>query len=196
MFTMVDAALGFVSQRECITAPDAVCLLEAVRDALALTPEGSAVTSIVEHTLSVVSTRATHSRSEVVDTLLDVRQAIARTSGAAASPPRWADPRDASDCAGSSNAEAAAPESTASDRASDRKDTGDERRQVMRASIGDRIVVRSRHVGVPERIGDVVEIRGDDGSPPYLVRWHDNGSVGLFYPGADATIDSNRASGD
>jgi len=61
-------------------------------------------------------------------------------------------------------------------------------RPVMRANIGDRVVIRSRNVGVPERCGKIVEVRGADGTPPYLVEW-DGGSQGVFYPGSDATIE-------
>ncbi len=58
----------------------------------------------------------------------------------------------------------------------------------MRATAGDRIVVRSRHQGETDRVGDVLEVRGEDGAPPYLVRWSDDGHTGLFFPGADAFV--------
>lgn len=58
----------------------------------------------------------------------------------------------------------------------------------MEAHVGDRLIVRSHHVGAPDRIGEIVEVRGSEGNPPYVVRWGDSGHEGLFFPGSDATI--------
>jgi hypothetical protein len=58
----------------------------------------------------------------------------------------------------------------------------------VKASVGDRIEVQGVHVGEGRRQGEVVEARGAEGGPPYLVRWSD-GHEGLFFPGLDATID-------
>ncbi len=57
----------------------------------------------------------------------------------------------------------------------------------MRASVGDAVVVPGRHVGEGERTGTVLEVRGADGGPPYLVRWSD-GHEGLVYPGSDMRV--------
>jgi hypothetical protein len=57
----------------------------------------------------------------------------------------------------------------------------------MKASSGDHIEVRGQHVGESSRQGEIVEVRGADGTPPYLVRWSD-GHQGLFFPGPDATV--------
>jgi hypothetical protein len=57
----------------------------------------------------------------------------------------------------------------------------------MKAAVGDRLVINATHVDGPVRDGEVVEVRGTDGAPPYLVRWSD-GHEGLFFPGADATV--------
>ena len=59
----------------------------------------------------------------------------------------------------------------------------------MQATEGDRIVVRGHHVGEPDRDGEIVEVHGDDGAPPFLVRWSDDGHEGLFFPGADAIVE-------
>jgi len=59
----------------------------------------------------------------------------------------------------------------------------------MRAVAGDRIVVEGHHVGEPSRGGKILEVRGDDGAPPYLVEWEDDGHVGLFFPGPDAIVE-------
>lgn len=50
------------------------------------------------------------------------------------------------------------------------------------------MVVTSQRVGKPERTGEIVEVRGSEGSPPYLVRWDDTGEEGLVFPGSDARI--------
>lgn len=59
----------------------------------------------------------------------------------------------------------------------------------MRAAAGDRIVIKGHHVGEPDRDGKILEVRGEDGGPPYMVEWGDDGHVGLFFPGADAIIE-------
>ena len=58
----------------------------------------------------------------------------------------------------------------------------------MKAAVGDRIIVRSMHVGEPDRDGEILEVRGRDGAPPYLIRWSDDGHEGLFFPGPDAQV--------
>ncbi|MGB8651837.1 MAG: DUF1918 domain-containing protein [Mycobacteriales bacterium] len=58
----------------------------------------------------------------------------------------------------------------------------------MHATVGDRIVVHSAHVDEPNRDGEILEVRGSDGGPPYLVRWSDNGHEGLYFPGSDTVI--------
>lgn len=58
----------------------------------------------------------------------------------------------------------------------------------MFAKAGERIVVRSRHQGEPDRDGEVLEVRGKDGAPPYLVRWSADGHTGLLYPGSDTFV--------
>jgi hypothetical protein len=58
----------------------------------------------------------------------------------------------------------------------------------MQATVGDRIIVRSVHVGEHDRDGEVLEVRGEDGKPPYLVRWSDTGHDGLFFPGPETVI--------
>lgn len=59
----------------------------------------------------------------------------------------------------------------------------------MKASVGDRIVVRGHRVGEHERDGEILEVHGPDGSPPYLVKWLADGHVGLVFPGPDVTIE-------
>jgi hypothetical protein len=57
----------------------------------------------------------------------------------------------------------------------------------MHAKVGDHLVVEGRKVGAQRREGEVVEVRGADGAPPYVVRWSD-GHEGLSFPGPDAHV--------
>ena len=64
---------------------------------------------------------------------------------------------------------------------------------VMRGKVGDRLILEGTHVGDTRRSGVVIALRRDDGSPPYLVRWLDNGHEGLVFPGPDARIQPPHA---
>ncbi len=57
----------------------------------------------------------------------------------------------------------------------------------MHAKVGDHLVVESNRVDVPRREGEILEVRGEDGGPPFVVRWTD-GHEGLAYPGPDAHV--------
>ena len=63
----------------------------------------------------------------------------------------------------------------------------------MNASVGDRIVVRGHRVGEHERDGEILEVRGPDGGPPFLVRWATDGHTGMVFPGSDVTIEHFEA---
>jgi hypothetical protein len=58
----------------------------------------------------------------------------------------------------------------------------------MRASVNDRLVVRSHHVGDPDREAVILEVHGEDGAPPYLVRWSD-GHESTFVPSSDTIVE-------
>jgi hypothetical protein len=58
----------------------------------------------------------------------------------------------------------------------------------VEAKVGDRIVVHSTHQGEPERTGEVLEVRGEAGGPPYLVKWSPDGHTGLFYPSGTCSV--------
>ena len=58
----------------------------------------------------------------------------------------------------------------------------------MRAAVGDRIIIKGHRVGEHDRDGEVLEVRGADGGPPFVVRWGDTGHETLFFPGSDAVI--------
>jgi hypothetical protein len=51
----------------------------------------------------------------------------------------------------------------------------------MKAQVGDELMVKGRHVGDFDRKGVIIEVRGEGGAPPYLVRWSD-GHESSFYP--------------
>jgi hypothetical protein len=59
----------------------------------------------------------------------------------------------------------------------------------MQAAVGDRIVINGHYVGQPDRDGEIIEVRGEDGAPPYVVRWEDTGHETLFFPGVDAAVE-------
>lgn len=60
-------------------------------------------------------------------------------------------------------------------------------RTELKASPGDRLVVHGHHQGEPERDGEILEVRGENGRPPYVVRWED-GVVSTLYPGSDVSV--------
>jgi hypothetical protein len=57
----------------------------------------------------------------------------------------------------------------------------------MLASKGDRLLVHGKSVGKPDREGEIVEVRGRSGEPPYIVHF-DDGHTGMVYPGPDAVV--------
>ncbi|MGH2650136.1 MAG: DUF1918 domain-containing protein [Actinomycetota bacterium] len=64
----------------------------------------------------------------------------------------------------------------------------------MKGSVGDRLVVLGHRVGAPDRDAEILEVHGPDGGPPYLVRWSDDGHVGLIFPGPDVLIEHREGS--
>ena len=65
----------------------------------------------------------------------------------------------------------------------------------MFATVGDELIIEGHRIGLPRRIGKVVEARGDGGGPPYLVRWDDTGRTTLLFPGADCRIEHLAGTG-
>jgi uncharacterized protein DUF1918 len=57
----------------------------------------------------------------------------------------------------------------------------------LRAREGDRLVVRGHHQGEPQRDGEILKVLGDDGAPPFLVRWED-GHESEVFPGSDMFV--------
>ncbi|MCA1780815.1 MAG: DUF1918 domain-containing protein [Dermatophilaceae bacterium] len=57
----------------------------------------------------------------------------------------------------------------------------------MRAKPGDHIILAGEIVSQPSRSGEVLEVRGSDGDPPYVVRWED-GHTSTIFPGPGAGL--------
>ncbi len=70
----------------------------------------------------------------------------------------------------------------------------------MKAAVGDKLIMHGHRVGAPARTATVVEVRGEDGGPPYVVHWtddsHDPPVDALFFPGSDADVEHHEAAAD
>lgn len=53
--------------------------------------------------------------------------------------------------------------------------------------VGDVVVISGHRVGERERLGEILEVLGDEERTHYRVRWED-GNESVFYPGSDATV--------
>ncbi|HET9517363.1 MAG TPA: DUF1918 domain-containing protein [Actinoplanes sp.] len=60
----------------------------------------------------------------------------------------------------------------------------------MIARIGDRLILKGVRVGDAYRVGVITGLHHADGTPPYEVRWLDDGHVGLIFPGPEAHVES------
>lgn len=59
----------------------------------------------------------------------------------------------------------------------------------MHANVGDTILMKSNTIGADRvRRGEIVEVHGENGQPPYRVRMED-GHESLVYPGPDWAIE-------
>lgn len=63
----------------------------------------------------------------------------------------------------------------------------------MRANVGDRLILTGTHVGDARRTGVITAVGHEDGSPPYVVRWLDNGHEAVVFPGPDARVEPGTA---
>jgi hypothetical protein len=57
----------------------------------------------------------------------------------------------------------------------------------MKANVGDVLVIESNLAERHRREGEIIEVHGADGDPPFVVRWSD-GHEGLCIPGPDARV--------
>ncbi|HEV7956984.1 MAG: hypothetical protein JWL94_117 [Microbacteriaceae bacterium] len=58
----------------------------------------------------------------------------------------------------------------------------------MHAQAGERIIIRGKTVESPDRHGEILEVRGADGGPPYFVKF-DDGHEALVFPGGDTVVE-------
>lgn len=61
----------------------------------------------------------------------------------------------------------------------------------MQAAVGDRLHIHGHAVGDPDRTGEIVEVKGQAGAPPYLVKF-DDGHTRLVFPGPDAVVEARK----
>ena len=61
----------------------------------------------------------------------------------------------------------------------------------MKACVGDRLVVD----GEGERVGLVIGVQHEDGTPPYVIKWLSDGHVALVFPGPYARIEPSHPAG-
>jgi hypothetical protein len=64
----------------------------------------------------------------------------------------------------------------------------------MQAQAGDELTVRGRHQGDEDRHGTVIRVDGENGAPPYLVRWRD-GHESVFFPASGTEVEHHAAQG-
>jgi hypothetical protein len=64
----------------------------------------------------------------------------------------------------------------------------------MEARRGDRVIVEGNKVGQARRSGQILDVVSAREGQHYRVRW-DDGHETVFYPGADARIDSSGSPG-
>jgi hypothetical protein len=57
----------------------------------------------------------------------------------------------------------------------------------LHAEVGDRLIVRGHHQGEPKQDGEVIKVLGDEGGPPFIVRWED-GHKSEVFPGSDTFV--------
>jgi len=58
----------------------------------------------------------------------------------------------------------------------------------MQAAVGDRLHFLGKTVGIRDHTAVIIETRGAEGGPPYVVR-HDNGHESVVFPGPDAWVE-------
>ncbi|MCP3817145.1 DUF1918 domain-containing protein [Streptomyces sp. A3M-1-3] len=64
----------------------------------------------------------------------------------------------------------------------------------MHAEKGDKLVVHGRVVGQHDRVVEIVEVLGPDGTPPFKVRAED-GHESIMSPGPDSMVKHYKGAG-
>ncbi len=58
----------------------------------------------------------------------------------------------------------------------------------MKAKVGDYLVVKGATTERHDQHAEIIEVRSQDGSPPFVVRWLATGHEATVYPGSDAVV--------
>lgn len=58
----------------------------------------------------------------------------------------------------------------------------------MRAQVGERLLIHGKKVGAADVKADIIEVKGADGGPPYLVKFPD-GHESVMFPGPDCVVE-------
>ncbi len=58
----------------------------------------------------------------------------------------------------------------------------------MRAKVGDFLVVKGTTTERHDQHAEIIAVRSEDGSPPYVVRWLVTKHEATVYPGSDAVV--------
>lgn len=58
----------------------------------------------------------------------------------------------------------------------------------MKAAPGNWLMIEGTHLNDPKRHGQILEVRGTDGAPPYVVRWDDTGTETVVIPTTGAHV--------
>ncbi|CAL9517502.1 putative protein [Nocardiopsis dassonvillei] len=61
----------------------------------------------------------------------------------------------------------------------------------MHAKVGDHLRTHGVTSGDGRHLGEIIEVRGAEDGPPYLVRFPD-GAERLIYPGPDTVVEPRR----
>lgn len=62
----------------------------------------------------------------------------------------------------------------------------------MRANTGDRLLIHGRVVGDVDREAEIVEVLGENGEPPFRVRF-DDGHEAVVSPGPDSVVRERKS---
>ena len=62
----------------------------------------------------------------------------------------------------------------------------------MQAKVGDELTVKGLHQGDEDRHGEIIEVHGENGAPPYLVRWRDR-HESTFFPSVGTMVEHHPA---
>jgi Domain of unknown function (DUF1918) len=60
----------------------------------------------------------------------------------------------------------------------------------MIAHVGDRLVLNPTPLGGTRRVGVITGVHQDDGAPPYVVHWLEDGRTTMIFPSDEAQVES------